>query len=191
MESNDRVYVTRLKLDNEYPILEGKIDSPQSAIELMAEYIKDSPTELLLVGNLDTQGQLIDITLASKGDVNMSIVPFRAITQHAVLTNASSCIMMHNHPSGNIQESKEDVKVSERVSKALSVFNIKLLDSIVVSPLTNPRNEHSYNSLAEKGLLQVSTSIDNVYDDGKIYVIDKSNAEEFKGNKAFEEEIEF
>ena len=89
------------------------------------EYVK-----LLL---LDRSCKVLGVVPISEGGLNQAMADVRIILQAAILGNASGIILNHNHPSGNRLPSKEDDALTESVSKAAKLFNIRLLDHIIVT----------------------------------------------------------
>ncbi len=65
--------------------------------------------------------------------LNATIVHPREVFKTAISRNANSAILAHNHPSGNVEPSSEDIKITERMRQAGDIIGIKLLDHIVVS----------------------------------------------------------
>lgn len=72
----------------------------------------------------------------------------RIIYKYAVDTLSTGVILVHNHPSGCMEFSGEDKRLTEKVKKGLELLNIRLLDHIVVT-------EESYISAQEKGLIYI------------------------------------
>jgi len=89
---------------------------------------------------------VLSICLISEGtDLNVMIPP-KQITQGAILQNAFGVILAHNHPSGDATPSNEDKFATSRVSQCLKLFDIKLIDHIIVT-------SDSYFSMADKNLI--------------------------------------
>ena len=82
---------------------------------------------------LDTANQIIGYARISQGALTATTVDIRLIALYCVLANARSCIFAHNHPSGNLTASEEDVRISTRMKSALALFDIQLLDSIIIT----------------------------------------------------------
>ena len=68
------------------------------------------------------------------------------VAKYAIDSLATSVIFVHNHPSGNAKPSIEDKKISEKLKDALRLFDIRLLDSIIIT-------ENDYYSMADEGLI--------------------------------------
>ena len=92
----------------------------------------DSDREKFVVACLDTKKQPVNISVVSIGSVNSVIVHPREVFKIAVLSNASSIICFHNHPSGNINPSGEDENITRRLKECGEILGIGLLDHIIV-----------------------------------------------------------
>lgn len=110
--------------------------------------MRDDDRESMMVVMLNTKNQIIGIHQASVGSINSSIVHPREILKSAILNNASSILLFHSHPSGNLQESREDVEVTERLQECCKLMGIQLIDHIILG-FNNP----NYNSLKQKGFI--------------------------------------
>ena len=83
----------------------------------------------------------------SHGTVNATIVNAREVYQKALLANAVAVAVTHNHPSGNVEPSKEDILLTKRLYEAGNLLNVYFTDHIIVG-----RGDHDYCSLKQKGL---------------------------------------
>jgi len=82
----------------------------------------------------------------SKGGISGTVVDVRLILQAALKANASSIILAHNHPSGNLETSTADNQITQKIKKACTFLDISLLDHLI---LTN----FSYLSMADEGII--------------------------------------
>lgn len=82
----------------------------------------------------------------SEGGINSTIMDIRIILQHALLAHASGIIIAHNHPSGNKQPSHQDISITKQIKEACKLFDITLLDHLVIT------NE-GFTSLADEGII--------------------------------------
>ncbi len=82
----------------------------------------------------------------SQGGCFGTVVDVKLIAKYAVDSLSGAVILMHNHPSGNIQPSNEDVNLTKKIQQALSLFGIALLDHLIVTP-------DRYYSFKDEGLL--------------------------------------
>jgi DNA repair protein RadC len=92
---------------------------------------------------LDTKNHPIAEFLISRGSLNSSIVHPREVFKRAVLANACSIILIHNHPSGNPRPSSNDIEITRRLSKCGEILDVKILDHIIVG-------EGTYYSMKEE-----------------------------------------
>ena len=84
---------------------------------------------------LKRANRVLGICTISEGGINGTIVDVRVIMQYAIKANASGIIMCHNHPSGNLDHSKGDEYITEKVEKAGKLLDIALLDHIIITKL--------------------------------------------------------
>ncbi|WP_075617975.1 JAB domain-containing protein [Paenisporosarcina indica] len=113
-------------------LLPKQIQSPKDAIDFIQAMIGDEDREVFLVLCLNVKNQVIAVHRCHVGSLNASIVHPREVFKCAILNNAGSILVAHNHPSGNCQYSPEDVEVSKRLKEAGEYIGIELLDSIIV-----------------------------------------------------------
>jgi DNA repair protein RadC len=145
-----RVNIVSIKLVRESSVLYSevrKICSPSDAAILGRRFLEDADREQLIVCCLDTKNQPQSINVASIGSLNSSIAHPREIFKTAILSNAASIIIMHNHPSGDPSQSQEDVNITKRLKEAGKIIGIELLDHIIIG------SEGKYCSLKEEGIL--------------------------------------
>lgn len=94
--------------------------------------LKDLKYEVFRVLFLDKKHQLIEDELLGIGESDFVHVSAKSIAKKALLLNASSVILLHNHPSGELKASKADIKVTNDVILALENLQIKVLDHLIV-----------------------------------------------------------
>lgn len=82
----------------------------------------------------------------SSGGLDSSVIDVRVICQIALNTNSTGIILSHNHPSGNLNPSKEDLEITKKVKTALSTLDIQLFDHVIVT-------DEKYYSFADDGIL--------------------------------------
>ena len=129
-----RVDIVSLKLVKESSVLyeTRKISNPYDAYKLVKSFLIDSDREKFIVACLDTKNQPVNIQVVSIGSLNSAIVHPREVFKIAVLSNASSIICFHNHPSGNINPSGEDENITRRLKECGEILGIGLVDHIIV-----------------------------------------------------------
>jgi DNA repair protein RadC len=145
MESDKAQYelpVVSVRLVREPGIRSGhKISSTESAKEVIKALIADSDREMFCVLNLKTNGEVINMNVASIGCLNSAQINPREVYKSSILSNAAAVILFHNHPSGSIEPSKEDYVTSLRLVECGELLGIKVLDNIIVGA----GNEKSYS----------------------------------------------
>lgn len=94
---------------------------------------------------LNTKLHMTSVFEISHGNVNSSVVSPREVFQKALLANAVSIILMHNHPSGDTKPSREDIEVTKRLVEAGKIVGVQVLDHLIIGD--------DYCSLKEKGYL--------------------------------------
>lgn len=143
-----RIQIVSVKMVKEKNLMveKKKLGSPSEAYKITSEYLEGADREHLVVLTLDTKNVVTSITTASVGSLNSSIVHPREIFKTAILSNAASIIIAHNHPSGDTTPSNEDINITQRIKEGGKLLGIELLDHIIVG-------DDTYTSLKEKGLL--------------------------------------
>jgi len=120
-------------VSNEYPVLKNKvkISTPETFYEEFRSIFKGKVKEQFVVFWLGTSNIVTGFEIVSVGNLNSSIVHPREVFRSAIINNCNSIILAHNHPSGNIEASQEDIKITKVLIKAGEILNIKVLDHII------------------------------------------------------------
>lgn len=144
LTENKRVVLEK-EVSMNYPLLSHKITSPGDAVEIGRDFmhIHEKPEEYMYMICMNTKNKVIGVFEISHGSVNASIVMPREVYQKALLANATSIIVMHNHPSGDCTASREDIEVTKRLAEAGKIVGVELLDHIIIGD--------TYSSLKELG----------------------------------------
>ncbi len=109
-----------------------KVTSPQDVSSLVMEDMRYYKKEYFKIILLDTKNKVLDIKTISIGSLNSSIVHPREVFLEAVVKSSASIILLHNHPSGEVQPSREDINITNRLIKAGEIMGIKVLDHIII-----------------------------------------------------------
>ncbi len=109
-----------------------EIHNDKDAVDLLFEELKDMATEKFMALYLSSRGLPICCHTVGIGSVNMCYVTTQTIAKMALVVNAASVILLHNHPSGSMTPSPEDIKVTRKIEQALDLLEIKLNDHIIV-----------------------------------------------------------
>ncbi len=138
---SNKLDLVRIKLQVDKQLLSEKsIEKPKHAIELLKNEIFDLDREVLVMLNLNIKNQVINASCISVGTINASIASPKEIFKTALLSNATSIIIMHNHPSGDLTPSDADFKLTKEIAKLGNMMGIKLLDHIIVSSKGNSKS---------------------------------------------------
>lgn len=144
-----KIDIVRVKLDTEKSIYSDEnIDSPEKMIRVVGDEISDLAHECVFLANLNTKNQIINMSVISQGTINQSILHPREIFNKAILSNATSIMLFHNHPSGDITPSKQDKDITEKIGFSGELLGIKLLDHVIVGA-----GNSEYFSFAREDLL--------------------------------------
>lgn len=120
----------RMKRLNPYDKI--RVTSPDVVANLVMEDMKLLQKEHFNIAILDTKNQIISIENISIGTLNASIVHPRDVFNAAIKKNANSVILLHNHPSGDVNPSNEDISITKRLIEAGNIIGIKVLDHIII-----------------------------------------------------------
>jgi DNA repair protein RadC len=128
-------YVTKQK-----PSERIKISDSQDASELFFE-IWDWSTiehvEEVKIALLNRGNKLLGVATISKGGTTGTVIDIKIIMQYVIKSNANSIILAHNHPSGNLNPSGADKTITNKIRDALRLFDISLIDHIIITPDRN------------------------------------------------------
>lgn len=129
-----RVAVIRTIAIREKSLLyEGRsIRTPKDAVRLAEPFVENADREYLLVCCLDGRSQPVSMETVAIGTVSQCLVGMREVFKNAVISNAASIILFHNHPSGNTEPSQEDMETSRKLRQAGELLDIKVLDHIIL-----------------------------------------------------------
>lgn len=108
-----------------------KIKNPSDVGYLLYEELADLDREMFVLMTLNVKNVVTSFSIIHIGGINASLVDVTLVFKTAVLHNAKSIIVAHNHPSGDLKPSREDIEVTERLSKAGAIMGIELLDHVI------------------------------------------------------------
>ena len=141
-----RLVKTRETITSEEPL-----SSPDAVVRALAGEMSDYDREVIGVINFNAKMQPINVNFVSAGTLNYSVAHPREILKSAILSNASSMMMIHNHPSQDTTPSEEDVMITDRMSQLCGLAGIPLVDHIIVGG-----DGKEYFSFAEKKAMPVA-----------------------------------
>jgi len=120
--------------------------SPQAIADYVMEDMRVLPQEQFAAAYLSTKNQLISFQTLTVGTINASLAKSRDVFRYAIRYNAAAVILLHNHPSGEPEPSREDITVTQRISEAGRVMEIPVLDHIIIG-------DGTFVSLCERGYI--------------------------------------
>lgn len=121
------------------------VSSPADVHELLVDRLRDLDREHFVVVLLDTKNRVIGSETVSVGTLSSSVVHPREVFKPAIKASAANVILAHNHPTGHLEPSPEDRRVTKRLAEAGETIGIGVLDHVVIG--------EGYASLKERGLL--------------------------------------
>ncbi|MEN8202883.1 MAG: DNA repair protein RadC [Bacteroidota bacterium] len=122
------------------------VKSSESVFKLFHPLLGDLDHEEFWLLMLNRANRVLGRFKVSQGGLSGTVIDTRIILKKALDNLASSIIVCHNHPSGNMQPSDADVKITEKLKKAAEMLEIKLLDHVIIA-------DKSYFSFADEGLI--------------------------------------
>jgi len=122
------------------------IKSPVEVSTLLMEEMRHLKKEVFKIILLNTKNHIIKVLDVSIGSLNSSIVHPREVFSEAVKAGCSGILLVHNHPSGDPEPSREDIDTTQRLINAGSILGIKVLDHVVIG-------DGRYISFKEQGLM--------------------------------------
>ena len=129
------------------PVERLSVRSSADIYKLFHPLLCDLPTEEFWVLLLNQAAKVIDKIRLSRGGLDQTTADVRSILREALIKRATQIALVHNHPSGNIQPSNDDVRLTQAVQRAAATMNIRLIDHLVVT-------DGKYYSFNDEGRLE-------------------------------------
>jgi len=131
-----RAYIREIRaVYRDSEIKAGKqIHGPEDAFDIFSKLANDSAYEELWVAYFNAEIKLICIFMAGRGSITSAAASPRTILTQALLCNAAGIVIYHNHPSGSVEPSTEDIGFCNTVKTSCKLFDIHLLDCLIGSP---------------------------------------------------------
>lgn len=127
-------------------VSEEEITNPNKVVEWIRFNVAFSSQEQFLAIYLNNKGNVIKSEIIYKGTKNSSVVSIDEVLRKAILLQASSMLVAHNHPSDNCEPSHNDIELTTKLHKSCELIGIPLLDHLIVG-------KSSYFSFKNMGLL--------------------------------------
>ena len=132
--------------DLEPELKDFDIKDPESVIKAIRASIRDKAKEHFKLILLNTRNKIIGISTISIGTLNTSLVHPREVFKEAILHNAMSVVLAHNHPSGDPEPSEDDLTITRRLVEAGKILGVEVIDHIIIS-------KNGFFSFKDKGLM--------------------------------------
>lgn len=133
------------RINREVETLNGvKLTNSELVFKFYKEKLKDKNQEYFYCVYLDTSKKVISDKLLFIGTINYSLVHPREVFKEAYLNGASAIICIHNHPSGNVLPSKQDIDITKSLITIGNMLGIKIVDHVIIG-------KNNYYSFLENG----------------------------------------
>lgn len=123
-----------------------QITCSKDIFTILSPFLSDLQTEEFWAIFLNQNNRILSKSQLSSGGINQSVVDVRILFKAAIDQFATALVIAHNHPSGNLKASNEDLKITKQIGEAGKILNIQLLDHIIIA-------QNSYYSFADENLL--------------------------------------
>jgi DNA repair protein RadC len=123
-----------------------KIESSRDVFEYFIQNLGDLAHEEFWLMNLNRNNQVLSLRKISEGGWHSTIVDPKKVFARALEEKASAIIVAHNHPSGNLQPSQEDRKITQKLRRCGIDLELPVLDHLIIA-------SHGYFSFADEGIL--------------------------------------
>jgi len=122
------------------------VRSSKDIAQYLQATLKDYNYEVFAVVFLNRANKINHFEIISKGGITGTVADPRVILKKALEEDATSIVLCHNHPSGNLQPSRADEELTKKIKEAANYLDIKIIDHIIVS-------EEGFYSFADEGIL--------------------------------------
>lgn len=138
-----------VRLVKDAPVFsEHRLISPEAAVNVVGDFLCEMDREVVCMINLKSDNTPINCNIVSMGAINQTLAHPREMLKASILSNATNVIMMHNHPSGSLEPSRDDAMLTDRMIQVCKLIGIPLLDHIIVGG-----DNRKYFSFREKGVM--------------------------------------
>lgn len=138
-----------IRLVKDAPLYSDKpMNNPALVVEALGKELCEMDREVMCVINMKTNSVPINCSIVSMGTLNASLVSPRELFKSSILSNAASIVLVHNHPSGSLEPSENDLHLTARLKWAGDILGIEILDHIIVGG-----DNSRYFSFAENNIM--------------------------------------
>lgn len=136
----------RRRKDTE-PVKRPKVVTSQTAFELLYPFVSDLPHEEFWILMLDRSNRLLGIENVSKGGITGTVADPKVVFRAAMQNHSTGIVLCHNHPSGNLNPSAEDIDLTKKMVAAGRILDITVMDHLIIG-------EREFYSFADSGMLK-------------------------------------
>lgn len=153
--------VVSVRLVKDAPVISDEpLNCPDKVIKAVGEFLSEFDREALCVINLKTNLTPINMNIASMGTLNYAVLHPRELMKSSILSNAAFIMLVHNHPSGDVTPSREDVKMTDKMNKICALMDIPLIEHIIVGD--GKYFSFNQHQLLKKPDLKLETDINEI-----------------------------
>lgn len=153
-----------IRLNDEASLMSDKaLNNPKDIVEELASQIFTKlDKEELCVINFNKEMKPINFYIASVGTLSESVMHPRELLKSSILSNAAKVVILHNHPSGSLEPSFQDINTTRQIVTAFNLLNISVLDHIIIGG----QNTKEYFSFKQNEVIEFDNL--KIFEDGLI-----------------------
>ena len=115
---------------------EEPLTNSNAVYEVMKKELLEYDREVICILNMKANGQCINMNIAAMGGLTCAYVEPREVFKSAILSNASHIILVHNHPSGSVKPTKDDILLTQRLAECGKLLGIEVCDHVIVGGIS-------------------------------------------------------
>lgn len=158
--------VVQIRLIKNAPLYSNeKITSARKAVEIIGKELSDMDREVVAVVNCRNDLTPINVNFVSMGTLDRALFSPKDIVKSAILSNATTIVLVHNHPSGETFPSMADIRVTQKMEDLCDLIGITLTDHVIVGG----EDKDKYFSFSQHEMLRGNHSVAHVAENGMKY----------------------
>lgn len=137
MEAETGLDLVSIRLVADHRVGTGiQVRVPEDAVRLVTDVIRDMDREFLCLVNLKMDGTPVNCSILSIGTMDSALINVRELMKVSVLSNSAAILLLHNHPGGSLEPSREDIQITNKIQMACELMDIRLYDHLIVGGMT-------------------------------------------------------
>jgi len=128
-----------------------RLKTPEEVAQFCDD-LRDLAQEAFHIVTLNAKNHVIDRHMVTVGIADAALVHPREVFKRACHDGASTLLVVHNHPSGDVTPSTEDIRITRQLTAAGKVLDIKVLDHVIIAGNSQDPNKRPFLSMREEGL---------------------------------------